>query len=116
VPEEFANNVTVAVGGTANTIIVTGTRPETDIPPITGSFDVSVSRNGFSRTFAVNVNLTTTFEPPGTEESEEMEAILEQLEILNELQNGFYHWSLALAAMNTGLLVTTIIALIWGKK
>jgi hypothetical protein len=35
---------------------------------------------------------------------------------LNEMQSGFKHWSLAIAAMQTGLLIVIIFALAWGRK
>ena len=75
---------TVSVGGTATgtitlnesalpagvtatvseaTITVTGVRPTTDVPAITGSYIVGVTREGVTQNLAVAVNLTTTWTP-----------------------------------------------------
>jgi hypothetical protein len=45
-----------------------------------------------------------------------VQAIITKLEEQFEMQTGYYHWSLALAGMTIGLLVITIVALIWGRK
>jgi len=55
--------VSVAYNATAGTVTVTGVRPTTEVPPVTGSFDVSVTRQGVTETFTVTVNLTTTYTP-----------------------------------------------------
>jgi len=49
---------------TGNTITLTGTRPATDVPPITGNFTVGVTRGGATQNLTVAVNLTTTWVSP----------------------------------------------------
>ena len=51
--------VTATVSGT--TITLTGVRPITDVPAITGSFNVGVTREGIRQNLRVNINLTTTW-------------------------------------------------------
>jgi len=108
VPEQFAENVTVEIGDAPNTIIVTGIRPNDDVPPITGSFDVSVARNGLTRTFEVNVNLETTYEPP--EEPNEQDEIMSILTEMNKVQQA----TLALIFIAFSIwLCTQILGSIW---
>jgi ribosomal protein L6P/L9E len=59
---ELPEGVTAAVSGT--TITVTGVRPTTDVPAITGTFNVGVTRGGVTQNIAVTVNLTTTWVDP----------------------------------------------------
>jgi hypothetical protein len=40
----------------------------------------------------------------------------EKLIALYEMQSGFNHWNLALTAMNIGLMVIVIFALVWGRR
>ena len=51
--------VTASISGTK--ITVTGIRPTTKVPPITGSFIVGVTREGVTQDLTVEVNLTTTW-------------------------------------------------------
>ena len=46
------------------TITVTGVRPTTDVPPVTGSFTVGVTREGVTATLTIEVNLTTAWVDP----------------------------------------------------
>jgi len=52
----------------------------------------------------------------GEENASQLEEIKIQLAQQTELQLGFNHWSLALAAMNIGLMFILIIVLIWGTR
>jgi len=149
VPSQYEENIIQSIESATNTILLTGIRPTTDVPPIEGQFTMEMQTAiGEKVELTVIVNLTTTYgtlpspqptqspsptqspplptQPPPThspppnptpppEPNLNGEDILEQLKILTEQQNGFYHWSLALAAMTVGLLVTIIIALIWRK-
>jgi len=55
--------VTATVNQETGIITVTGVRPGTDVPPITGTFEIKVTRGGVTETLEVTVNLTTTWEP-----------------------------------------------------
>jgi len=56
--------VTVAYNATAGTVTVTGVRPTTNVAPVTGTFNISVTRGGVTQSFPVTVNLTTTWVAP----------------------------------------------------
>ncbi|MCL2763161.1 MAG: fibronectin type III domain-containing protein [Treponema sp.] len=62
---DLPNEVTAIVSGT--TITITGVRPATEVPPVTGTFDLGVTREGVIHNIAVTVNLTTTWVPPAME-------------------------------------------------
>ena len=53
--------VTATVDGAI--VTVTGVRPDTNVPAITGGFIVVVTREGITQNLTVNVNLTTTYVP-----------------------------------------------------
>jgi len=57
--------VTVAYNATAGTVTVTGVRPTTNVPPVTGTFEITVTRQGVTETITVAVNLTTTWTSGG---------------------------------------------------
>ena len=61
---DVPEGVTIVYDAPAGTITIVGTRPTTNVPPVTGSFTVTVTREGVIETFTVNVSLTTTFTPP----------------------------------------------------
>ena len=60
IPSELVG-VSVTWAADAPEVTVTGVRPTTDVQPIVGSFDISVTRQGVTETFTVDVNLTTTW-------------------------------------------------------
>jgi hypothetical protein len=62
-PTQLPNGVTVAYNATAATVTITGVRPTTNVPAVTGNFNVSVTREGITESFTVSVNLTTTWTP-----------------------------------------------------
>jgi hypothetical protein len=62
-PVSMQGNVSVNWSPSSSSISVTGVRPTANVPPITGSFNVSVTRQGVTQTFTVNVNLTTSYTP-----------------------------------------------------
>jgi len=64
IPTELQNNVSVTWTAGSSGIIITGTRPDTNVPALTGSFNVSVTREGVTESFVVTVNLTTTWVAP----------------------------------------------------
>ncbi|MCL2048554.1 MAG: cellulase family glycosylhydrolase [Defluviitaleaceae bacterium] len=64
IPSALQDNVAVEWTAASPTITIKATRPTANIPPLTGSFNVSVTRQGVTQTFAVNVSLTTTWVAP----------------------------------------------------
>jgi hypothetical protein len=51
-----------------------------------------------------------------TENQKNIEAILQKIETLQELQYGFNHWTLALMGMQVSLLAILIFAVAWGRR
>ncbi|MCL2828692.1 MAG: DUF4832 domain-containing protein, partial [Oscillospiraceae bacterium] len=70
--------VTAAVNQDTGAITVTGVRPTTDVPPMTGTFDIEVTRGDVTETLPVTVNLTTTWMAPSTD------ATLRDLQVVSE--------------------------------
>ncbi|MCL2578102.1 MAG: copper amine oxidase N-terminal domain-containing protein [Defluviitaleaceae bacterium] len=66
---QVPSGVTVAYNATDAIITITGVRPTTNIPAVTGEFDVSVTREGVVESFTVSVNLTTTYVSSGNNTS-----------------------------------------------
>jgi hypothetical protein len=63
-PDDVPTGVTISHD--AATITITGERPDTNVAPTVGSFEIEVSRGGASISFMVLVNLTTTWTPAPT--------------------------------------------------
>jgi uncharacterized repeat protein (TIGR02543 family) len=63
-PDKVPDGVSVTYDATDATVTITGVRPATNVPAVTGEFDVSVTREGVTEMFAVYVNLSTTWTPP----------------------------------------------------
>ena len=61
IPANMAGYVTVTWSTLSNDVVITGTRPTADVPPVAGSFTVAVERGGQTGVFTVHVNLTTTY-------------------------------------------------------
>ena len=59
--KDLPARVIAAVSGT--TVTITGVRPTTDVPAITGTFYVQVTRENITENILVTVNLTTTWIP-----------------------------------------------------
>ncbi|MCL2455934.1 MAG: hypothetical protein FWD19_00120, partial [Defluviitaleaceae bacterium] len=63
IPAAMQEYISVEWSANSATIRVRATRPFRNVAPVTGSFNVSVTRQGVTQSFAINVNLTTTWTP-----------------------------------------------------
>ncbi|MCL1883729.1 MAG: stalk domain-containing protein [Defluviitaleaceae bacterium] len=63
---QVLGGITVSYSATDATITIVGVRPTTNVPAVTGDFDVYVTREGVTESFMVSINLTTTWTSPQT--------------------------------------------------
>ena len=69
-PDEVPDGVTVLFDATNATVTIIGVRPATNVFAAAGEFDVCVTREGVTETFAVSVNLSTTWTPPKEDDNQ----------------------------------------------
>ena len=108
---DLPDGVTATVDQETGVITITGTRPTTDVPPITGTFVIGVTRGGVTEEIEVAVNLTTTYEPPTppTPPTVDRDALRDTLEEAAELtEQGAYSdasWAAFVAARDAAQAV-----------